>query len=464
MGVGLEHDAPVREGDVLAGRYRVERVLAVGGMGVVVAARHVQLNQRVAVKVLTHNAKSSQANARFLTEAKASALLKSDHVVHVSDVGTLDNGQPFMVMELLEGDDLSQALEREGKLPIEQAVDYVLQACEGLAEAHAARIVHRDLKPGNLFRARRPDGSDMIKVLDFGVSKALSTDIRAEGTVTTTDAVFGSPLYMSPEQMQSASKADERSDIWSLGVVLYELLTRRMPFDAESMAGLAVRIATDPPTRLVEVLPGAPLDLEGVVFKCLAKSPDDRYPNVAELAADLEPFAPESRARVERIQRIVFGTTNPPRPVPSAPSLRRLVIPGSETLGPLDAGERSSPSVIVPEKKRRAWPVAIGVAVVFAGVVATAMFVKQNNTRETTSTTPPPPASIVVAQPVASDSVAHVDPPPPTATATVATTTTTTTAATTTRPHIHQHETVPSAHPQPSTSAPVLSGISRDRK
>ncbi len=471
MGVSVERDeAPVREGDVLAGRYRVERVLAIGGMGVVVAAKHIQLNQRVAVKVLTHNAKSSQANARFLTEAKASALLKSDHVVHVSDVGTLDNGQPFMVMELLEGDDLSQALERDGKLPIEQAVDYVLQACEGLAEAHAARIVHRDLKPGNLFRARRPDGSDMIKVLDFGVSKALSTDIRAEGTVTTTDAVFGSPLYMSPEQMQSASKADERSDVWSLGVVLYELLTRRMPFDAESMAGLAVRIATDPPIRLVEVLPGSPLALEAVIFKCLAKNPDDRYPNVAELAADLEPFAPESRARVERIQRIVFGSTNPPRPVPSAPSLRRLAIPGAETLGPLDAGERSSPSVVVPtEKKRRTWPIAIGVVVVCAGALATAMFVKQQNGAHVLGAESP--QQLTIAPPSTAEMiVAHVD-----NTQQAAQATSPSSSSSATRPHVHHDPsattsvaTATIAHTHDtsaaSASAAVLTGISRDRK
>ena len=458
MGVGERDDAPVKEGDVLAGRYRVERVLAVGGMGVVVAARHVTLNQRVAVKVLTHNVKSSQANARFLTEAKASALLRSDHVVHVSDVGTLDNNQPFMVMELLDGEDLSQTLERDGKLPIDQAVDFVLQACEGLAEAHAARIVHRDLKPGNLFRARRPDGSDMIKVLDFGVSKALSQDVRAEGTVTTTDAVFGSPLYMSPEQMQSASKADERSDIWSLGVVLYELVTRRMPFDAESMAGLAVRIATDPPVRLLEALPGAPLELEAVIFKCLAKKPDERYANVAELAADLEPFSPESRGRVERIQRIVFGTTIPPRAVPSAPSLRRIAI-GAETLGPLDAGERSSPSVVAPAKKRRTWPVALGAGALGAAALATAMFVSKQRDVPTAAE---PQQQLSIEQPAPAQMiVAHVDPMP-----TVNTTQATASAPSATATHhVHHDVSAPSApHPPPSASAAVLTGISRDRK
>lgn len=457
---------------MLAGRYRVERVLAVGGMGIVVAARHVTLNQRVAVKVLMHNAGSSQATARFLTEAKASALLRSEHVVHVSDVGTLESGQPFMVMELLEGQDLAQVLEKEGRQPIEQAVDFVLQACEGLAEAHAARIVHRDLKPGNLFRARRPDGSDIVKVLDFGVSKALSTDVRAEGTVTTTDAVFGSPLYMSPEQMQSASKADERSDIWSLGVVLYELVTGKMPFDAESMAGLAVRIATDPPTRMAQVLPSVPPELEGVVFKCLEKKPEDRYANVAELAADLEPLAPGSRERVERVQRLVFGVTAPPRPAPSAPSLRRLPA-GAETLGPLDTGESSAPRLVVPERRRSPWPLAAGVVVVAAAAFAGAMFVRGGSRASMSATQPPsaipgptaravesaalPPNPTVAREPVESASA-----PTPVALETV----------TGTAPRTRHHKPTSretSVHPTHTASAPadtsmVISGISRDRK
>jgi serine/threonine-protein kinase len=466
MGADFDRDAPVREGDVLAGRYRVERVLAMGGMGIVVAARHVQLNQRVAVKVLTHQADSSQANARFLTEAKASALLRSDHVVHVSDVGTLDNGKPFMVMELLDGEDLSQVLESEGKLPIEQAVDYVLQACEGLAEAHAARIVHRDLKPGNLFRVRKKDGSELIKVLDFGVSKALSQDVRAEGTVTTTDAVFGSPLYMSPEQMTSATKADERSDIWSLGVVLYELLTRRMPFDAESMAGLAVRIATDPPDRLLTVLPDAPPELEAVIMKCLEKKPEARYQDIAELASDLEPFSPTSRSRVERVQRLVFGTTNPPRSVPSAPSMRKLLLKdGAETLGPVDTGEPSAPKIPIAEEKPRrgTLPIAIGIGVV-AVAAGVAIFMRTNAHSTTTTNV----AQDRAPQTMPSDSAKA--PPPATATAAestaatsvIPTATTATAAEIFHRPKPHATATATAKAPAASTS--VLSGISRDRK
>ena len=437
-----------------------------GGMGIVVAARHVQLNQRVAVKVLTHSGESKQANARFLTEAKASALLRSDHVVHVSDVGTLDNGKPFMVMELLDGEDLSQVLESEGKLPIDIAVDYVLQACEGLAEAHAARIVHRDLKPGNLFRVRKKDGSELIKVLDFGVSKALSQDVRAEGTVTTTDAVFGSPLYMSPEQMTSATKADERSDIWSLGVVLYELLTRRMPFDAESMAGLAVRIATDPPDRLLTVLPSAPPELEAVIMKCLEKKPEARYQDIAELASDLEPFCPAARPRVERVQRLVFGTTNPPRSVPSAPSMRKLLPNGAETLGPVDNGESSVPKIRIEEKPKRTLPIAIGIGVVAAAAFAVAIFVKTNahNGASSGATQEHPPAvpsetvkAATTAPPV--ESTAHVE------ATSVIPTATTATAAEIFHPKPHPHATTTTTTAKaPASSTTVLSGISRDRK
>ena len=467
MGVDPDRDAPVREGDVLAGRYRVDRVLATGGMGVVVAARHMQLNQRVAVKVLTHNAGSSQATARFLTEAKASALLRSDHVVHVSDVGQLENGRPFMVMELLEGEDLAQVLEQEGRLSVEKAVDYLLQACEGLAEAHAARIVHRDLKPGNLFRARRKDGSETIKVLDFGVSKALSQDVRAEGTVTTTDAVFGSPLYMSPEQMQSASKADERSDIWSLGVLLYELVTHKMPFDAESMAGLAVRIATDPPIRLVQAAPGAPLELEAVIFKCLEKDPAKRYANTAELAADLEPFAPGCRPQVERIQRLVFGSTNPPLTTPSAPSLRRLVAHGAETLGPLDSGESSSPAVVVTERKRRAWPMAIAAALTAVALAAAGFFIKTSGGSNAGVAPPPPPTPVVQSAPPIVTTAA----PPESAQVIPSATVTASVAvhpdAPTQKPHVHRDAVssgTATVTTHPSATAAVLTGISRDRK
>ena len=210
--------APVSPGDVLAGKYRVERVLGVGGMGVVVAARHLQLDERVALKFLREKViDEPEIVVRFLREARAVAKLRSDHVVRVRDVGNLENGAPYIVMELLEGETLKERVKRDGALPREQAVDYLLQACSAIAEAHSHGIVHRDIKPTNLFLTFRPDGRALVKVFDFGISKQLPThaDPDAELGMTATTSMLGSPLYMSPEQMVSARNVDARTDIWS---------------------------------------------------------------------------------------------------------------------------------------------------------------------------------------------------------------------------------------------------------
>src|SRR5258706_2580107 len=209
------NDPPVREGEILAGKYRVERVLGVGGMGVVVAATHIQLEERVAIKFLIKDALASgEAVARFAREARAAVKIKSEHVARVIDVGTLETGAPYMVMEYLEGGDLSQVLQSRGSLPMEEAVEYVLQACEAIAHAHVLGIVHRDLKPANLFLIRRPDGTNAIKVVDFGISKVMpGKGSSSDNAMTRTRAVMGSPLYMSPEQMTSTRDVDGRTDI-----------------------------------------------------------------------------------------------------------------------------------------------------------------------------------------------------------------------------------------------------------
>src|SRR5580704_996551 len=211
----------VRVGEVLAGKYRVEGILGAGGMGVVVAAHHLQLDERVALKFLLPEAlANAEAVARFDREARAAVKIKSEHVARVIDVGKLENGSPYMGMEYLDGSDLSAWLQKRGSPPIPQVVDFVLQACEAIAEAHSLGIVHRDLKPANLFCIRRPDGGLCIKVLDFGISKmSMLGDLHMTGTT----AVFGSPAYMSPEQMHASKDVDGRTDVWSLGVILYEL-------------------------------------------------------------------------------------------------------------------------------------------------------------------------------------------------------------------------------------------------
>jgi eukaryotic-like serine/threonine-protein kinase len=299
----------LKPGSTLAGKYRVERVLGEGGMGVVLQAHHLQLDERVAIKVPHLEALTSpEAVGRFLREARAAVKIKSEHVARVNDVGTLETGQPYIVMEFLEGVDLASWLQSNGPLPVEQAVEFVLQACEALAEAHALEMVHRDLKPANLFCIQRRDGSHSIKVLDFGISKLGRAGSSSDASITSASSVMGSPLYMSPEQLQSTRDVDARSDIWSMGVVVYELLTGKLPFEADTLMGLGVRIAHSTPPLIRGLRSDVPRALEQVVFQCLEKERTARYNDVAELARALHEFAPaRARASVERITRVLKG-------------------------------------------------------------------------------------------------------------------------------------------------------------
>jgi serine/threonine protein kinase len=301
--------AGVRQGDILAGKYRVERVLGVGGMGVVVAAHHIQLDEKVALKFLLPEALGNpEAVARFAREARAAVKIKSEHVARVSDVGTLPNGSPYMVMEYLEGGDLAAWIKQRGAMPIEQAVEFVLQACVAVADAHALGIVHRDLKPANLFCVRRSDGQLTIKVLDFGISKMNDASGVAAGSVTRTSALMGSPLYMSPEQMRSSKDVDALTDIWALGIILFELLTARPAFLAETVTELAIKVASEPTPAIQSLRAEVPAGLSAIVARCLEKDRRRRFGNVAELAVALLPFAPKrARASVERITGIIQG-------------------------------------------------------------------------------------------------------------------------------------------------------------
>jgi len=308
-------------GQVIAGKFVVEHVLGVGGMGVVVSAKHVHLGQRVAIKFLRRDAaKNQEAINRFLREARSAVGLQSAHVVRVMDVGVLDDGMPYMVMEHLQGTDLARVLEQRKTLPEQDAIDYVLQGMEAIAEAHALGIVHRDLKPANLFLTRSPDGSPLVKVLDFGISKAADTT-QQEQSLTATSAVMGSPLYMSPEQLRSSKNVDVRTDVWALGVILYELLAGQPPFVADTVTGLCAKIAADPATPLRAVNPGLSVGLEAVVMRCLEKDMARRYPTVADLALALHPLAtPEGKRAAERIARIGKPLGSPGYSSPSGPS------------------------------------------------------------------------------------------------------------------------------------------------
>jgi serine/threonine-protein kinase len=274
----------------------------------------VQLDEKVALKFLLPEAiRNPEASARFDREARAAVKIKSEHVARVIDVGKLTSGAPYMVMEYLDGLDLSSWLAERGPLPVEQAVEFVLQACEAIAEAHALGIVHRDLKPANLYCIRRPDGSLSIKVLDFGISKAGGAG--ASLGMTKTHTVMGSPLYMSPEQMQSARNADARSDIWALGIVLFELLTGRVPFDAEQITELVLKIMATPTPTLAQLGIGVPQGLDRVIQRCLEKDRERRYASIFELANDLVAFGPpRARLSMERIAGITGAAGTAPRP------------------------------------------------------------------------------------------------------------------------------------------------------
>jgi serine/threonine-protein kinase len=307
---------------MVAGKYRVERVVGRGAMGMVVAARHVQLDQLVALKlVCPHAASESTVVERFLREARAAAKLRSHHVARVLDVAMLPDGAPYIVMEYLEGADLRQVLEREGPLPFEQACDYIAQACEAVAEAHSLGVVHRDLKPDNLYLTSRLSGEGFIKVLDFGISKLTTAQ---ESALTQTRALVGSPLYMAPEQIRSARDADARSDVWALGVVLFELLTRRYPFEAESLPDLCMKVTRDAPRSILELRDDLPEGLVRVVDRCLEKDPAARFANAAELASALAPFVPSHSLQSIEAARHVVRVSTGERSVPPfvAPRVR----------------------------------------------------------------------------------------------------------------------------------------------
>ena len=341
-----------KQGDVIDGRYQVEEFLGSGGMGVVVAARHLSLRQRVAIKMLyPGSAMLPGATERFLREARLAASIQSEHVTRVLDVGTLESGAPYMVMEYLSGTDLSLVIEARGPLPAQQAVDFILQVGEAIAEAHAIGIIHRDLKTHNLFLTIRPDGSPRLKVLDFGLSKTTQTDPddTSEASLTATDVVAGSPVYMSPEQLRGLSLADTRSDIWALGVILYEMLSGHRPFGGSSLTALSASIAADTPLPVGVLRKGTPAALDALVMRCLEKDPDRRVQSVAELARGLAPFASRSASNsVERIANMapaLLASSMPPKPALGGPRVRDWRTPSAEVGG----GGRWAPRSYAPD-------------------------------------------------------------------------------------------------------------------
>jgi eukaryotic-like serine/threonine-protein kinase len=339
----VEASKGVSVGDILAGKYRVEKIIGMGGMGIVVAATHLDLREKRAIKLIRPDAENDQSVERFLREARAVVRLRSEHVAEVYDVGRLENGAPYIVMELLEGQDLSAMLAARGPLPVEEAVLYVTQACHALAEAHAVGIVHRDLKPGNLFVTRRSNGTPCVKVLDFGISKNTKPE-RPDLEMTGAKDLVGSPLYMAPEQMRSARKVDPRADVWALGAILYKLLTGRAPFQAPTVPEIFA-LTLGRQVRLPSVLrPEISSDLDAIILRCLDKQLQNRYPTAAELGVALLPHGPWEPAAAESANQVFMsarrGSVPPPVPITDEMETlqREALIPPSSPI-PMEMSE-----------------------------------------------------------------------------------------------------------------------------
>jgi serine/threonine-protein kinase len=414
-----DKDIGVREGDVLAGKYRVDRILGVGGMGVVVAAHHVQLDDRVAIKfLLPEMLGSTECVSRFAREARAAVKIKSEHVARVTDVGKLESGSPYMVMEYLEGEDLSAWIAR-GPLRVEQAVDFVLQACEAIAEAHSLDIVHRDLKPANLFCVKRPGGQPSIKVLDFGISKLGGGP--QDVSMTRTTAIIGSPVYMSPEQMTSSKSVDLRTDIWALGVILFELVTGRPPFGGDTVTEVAIHIAMDPTPPPRSLRPDLPPGLDAAITKCLEKDRARRFQNVRELACALVEFGSKRAGRsFEEIDATLRASGDLEGTLESE-ALSRAADARLPSASPPEARHGSTIAAwqrTGPGSKRagKAIAGAVTAAVVLAGVAGALVVTRRGESAASpgpltglaisTVVTAPPPASVVIAP-------AALEEPPP---------------------------------------------------
>jgi serine/threonine-protein kinase len=464
--LGPESLARIPVGRLIAGKYRLDRLIGKGGMGAVYAGQHELLGQAVAIKLLSDGSREPAAGARFLNEARAAARIPSDHVVRVVDVG-VDEGRPYLVMEYLEGEDLARVLYGRGPLPEKEAVDYVLQAVEALAQAHALGIIHRDLKPSNLFLAKRPDGSRLVKVLDFGIAKAFGSAVSTQHAAVTTQGLIGSPAYMAPEYVRSAKSIDTRADIWAIGVILYELLSGSVPFRGDNPGEVLAAILETTPAPLASLRGGLSPGLVAVVMKCLARKPEERYPELADVAEALAPYAPKARASVMNIRTTVHALRL--RPADITGPMQARAAPDAETaLAPLpgqqtnqswtDASEVRAP----PTPMAKALAVAAGIGIVCGVAAVVALGVARFDPAPSSAAASigeplaPPPAVVHDPDPPA-PVVIPPDPAPP-ATAAAPT------PAPRRRPaHIWHPQATPPAPPPPKPS-PTEPTLARDRR
>ena len=408
-------------GTILAGKYRVEGLLGQGGMGVVMAATHLTLGKLVALKLMRPDlAVDKGAAQRFVREARAASLLRSEHIVRVIDLDTLEDGAPYIAMEYLEGEDLGALLARAGAIPAHEAATYIVQVCEAVAEAHASGIVHRDLKPANLFLTHRA-GTPCVKVLDFGVSKIIAGGPLLDDVASTdTKSLVGSPHYMAPEQLISAKSVDPRTDVWALGIILFELVSGQSPFaTGGALAQVLASILRDNAPSLRDLRPDLPPAFIAIVERCLQKDPAQRFQRVDDLAVALAAIT------APQLHRDPSPFVSPRSPSPTALGIgtpTRLAAPTPATPAAETQPTRTA-------ARRHGWLIAgIAIALLALGGYVGYRVTHDTKTDAALSTTPPP----VTTMPPAS--------PPPPAVRT-------------------QRETLPAAAPAPSISAPPPSTV-----
>ncbi|HEY1546168.1 MAG TPA: serine/threonine-protein kinase [Kofleriaceae bacterium] len=383
-------------GSIFIDKYKIERQLGEGGMGKVFLATHVHLAERVAIKVL-HREMTTRGDLvdRFLREARASVRLKTEHVVRILDADRAPDGLPYIVMEYLDGRDLLAMFRQRGSLPVGEVVDYMLQTCEAMAEAHGQALVHRDIKPANLFVTQRSDGTTLVKVLDFGISKTLDRDLQ----LTSSQAMLGTPAYMSPEQLRASRDVDTRTDVWSLGVVMFELLAGRQPFDAPSFGELVIQVVTQPAPPIGGDVPRG---LASAIARCLERNAAARFQSVSELASAIAPYASDRVAGVSGAQRIATILRNRVQSQPALPiaQLSQEAMVAGATTEMTSNGAVHAMSTVTEPSSRRGWVVAGVAATIIAAVAAVALTTGGGAERQRVESAAPAAPSIT---PIAAD-------------------------------------------------------------
>jgi len=413
---------PLAIGGSVADKYRIDRLLGEGGMGFVFEALHLQLGHRVALKVLNSAVMADrEVVERFLREGRALARLSGEHIARVSDVGTLPTGEPYMVMEFLEGRDLARELSARGPMPLEEVVEYIAQACEALAEAHVRGIVHRDLKPANLFLTQKLDGEPCVKVLDFGISKLIQDDGTIDSeNITVTSSLVGTPKYMSPEQIQDSRNVDSRTDIWGLGTIFYELLTQTRPFAAPSLALVCVKILHEEIPAPSTIKAGLTPAVDAVIARCLKKAAAERFQNVGELVEALVALNPNVKSSATRVTRILSKSksiTDSSGSLPGISSSQKIVVPPPLESQPLitpsnvsnvrqaenaENATLTAATLFEPPPKKNRVPIMIAAGAGAALVLGVVLFFAFHSSGKTETTTPTASASATVTTPIAS--------------------------------------------------------------